>query len=82
MEAEQGIVISACVFRCSSATDRVVEHSAQRRSIDGSSLYSETNDPPRELIHDDQDPMGIENEGFAAEQIDAPQAVFRMPECC
>lgn len=82
MEPEQGIVITAEVFRCPSSTDRVVEHSAQRRTIDGSGPYSETNDPPRELIHDDQDPMAFENEGFAAEQIDAPQAVFRMTECC
>ena len=26
--------------------------------------------------------MAFENEGFAAEQIDAPQAVFRMTEYC
>ncbi len=82
MEPEQGIIITADISRRSSFTDRMVEHSAQRWSIDGPSLYTEANDSARELIHDDEYPMALENEGFATEQIDAPQAVFCMTEYC
>jgi hypothetical protein len=34
------------------------------------------------LSIDDKDPVAFEQEGFAAEQINAPQAVFAMTECC
>ena len=82
MEPEQGIIITADISRRSDSTDRMVEHSAQRWSIDGSSLNSEANDSARELIHDDEYPMAFENEGFATKQIDAPQAIFGMTEHC
>ncbi len=82
MESEQGIIITTNIFRRSGATDRMVEHSTQRWSVDGSSLYTEANDSARELIHDDEYPMAFENEGFAAEKIDAPQAVFCMTKYC
>ena len=56
--------------------------SPERWSIDGPSLYTEANDSARELIHDDEHSMALENEGFAAKQIDAPQAIFGMTEYC
>ena len=82
MESEQGIIITTDIFRRSGATNRMVEHSTQRWSVDGSSLYTETNDSARKLIHDDEYPMALENEGFTTEQIDAPQAIFGMTEYC
>ncbi len=82
MEPEQGIIITTDIFRRSGSTDRMVEHSAQRWSVDGSSMYTEANDSSRELIHDDEYPMALQNEGFAAEQIDAPQTIFGMSEHC
>ncbi len=72
MEPEQRIIIAADVSRRSSPTDRTVKHPTERRSIDGPNLYAEANNLARELIHDDEHPMALENEGFAAEQIDAP----------
>ena len=75
-------MIAADIFRRSSSTDRMVEHSAQRWSIDGPSLYTKVDDSARELIHDDEHPMALEYEGFTAEQIDAPQAIFGMTEHC
>ena len=80
MEPEQRVMIATDVFRQSNSTDRTAVHSAQRGSIDGPGLDAETNDTARELIHDDEYPMAFENEGFAAEQIDAPQAVFCVTE--
>ena len=44
MEPEQGIIIAADIPRRSGSTDRMVEHSAQRWSIDGPGLYTEAND--------------------------------------
>ena len=32
------------------------------------------------VIHDDQHPVAAKRRGFAAEEIDAPQAVFHVPE--
>ena len=80
MESEQGIIVTTDIFRRSGSTDRMVEHSAKRWS--GSSLCTEANDSLRELIHDDEYPMVLQNEGFAMEQIDAPQAIFGMTEHC
>ncbi len=34
----------------------------------------------RELVHDDKDPVGLEEHEFTLEQIDAPKAVFHMPD--
>ena len=82
MEPEQGIIITADISRRSGSTDRMVEHPAQRWSIDRPSLYTEANDSARELIHDDEYPMALEYERFTAEQIDAPQAIFGMTEHC
>jgi len=67
MESEKGIIITADIFWRSGATNRMVEHQAQRWSIDGPGLYSEANDSARELIHDDEHPMALQNEGFATE---------------
>ena len=36
---------------------------------------AEADDSEREEIHDDQDPVALENNRFTSEQIDAPQAV-------
>jgi len=33
-----------------------------------------------ELVHNDEHPMGVQQNGLAAKQIDAPEAVFRVPK--
>ena len=45
-------------------------------------MYAKANHSTCALVHDDEDPMTLENEGFAAEKIDTPQAVFRVTEYC
>jgi len=64
MEPEQGIIITADISRRSGSTDRMVEHSAERWSIDSPSLNTKATDSARELIHDDEYPMAVQNEGF------------------
>lgn len=36
----------------------------------------EPDDPTRAVVHDDEDPMGFESEGFTPEEIHAPQAIL------
>jgi hypothetical protein len=80
MESEQRIIIAADVFWGTGPDDRTVEHSTKRWSIHWARVYIESNNSARALIHDDEHPVAFKHEGFAAEQIDAPQAVFRMTE--
>ena len=43
-------------------------------------MNRKANDSAAELIHDHHHPMSPENQRLAAKQIEAPQAVLRMPE--
>ena len=43
-------------------------------------LHTETDDSPCVLIHDDHDPVRLQYNRFAPEEIDAPQAVLRVAE--
>ena len=77
---EQWIVIGAQVLRRALAGSGTVEHAAQRDAVHIVSVYPEANDPPSELIHDDDHPMGVQQNGLTAKEIDAPEAVFRVPK--
>lgn len=55
-----------------------VEHASQRDTIDIASLHTEADDPPRELVHGDNDPVCVQQNGLAPKQIDAPKAVRRV----
>ena len=80
MESEQRIIIAADVFWGTGPADRTVEHPTKRWPIHCARVYAETNNSTCALVHDDEHPMAFENEGFAAEKIDTPQAVFRVTE--
>ena len=82
MKSEQRIMIAADVFWRAGTTDRTVEHPTERWSIDGPCVHAKANDSTCVLIHNDEHPVALENEGFTTEQIDAPQAVLRMAEYC
>jgi hypothetical protein len=43
-------------------------------------MDAEADDSTGELIHDHQHPVGTEDQGLAAEEIDAPQAIFAVSE--
>jgi hypothetical protein len=57
-----------------------LEHSAERRSVDGDRLDSEANNPPRILVHYDQDPMSLEADRFSPEQIQTPETILGMTQ--
>ena len=76
MKLEQWVMIGAEVTRHALLDGGVVEHSAQRYSIDISSLYSEADDPASELIHHDEYPVRLQHDGFTAKEINAPKAIL------
>jgi hypothetical protein len=69
---EQGIIVRAQVFWPWFSGYGSVEHTTQCRAVDVATLDAKANDPPRELIHNDEHPMGNERGRLTAEQIHAP----------
>ena len=59
VKPEQGIVIGAEVRGRGLPRNDPVEHSAESRSIDILGLDRESDDPPGELVHDHQHPVGL-----------------------
>ncbi len=58
LKSIQRIVIGAEVFGCRPVpSNGVIEHPAERDTIDHSGMDAKPNDPARVLIHDDQDPV-------------------------
>lgn len=57
----------------------LVEHAAEGNTIDVASVDAKTDDAPRELVHDDEHPVALQENGFAPKQINAPEAV--CPSC-
>jgi hypothetical protein len=58
----------------------LVEHATDRHAIDVSRLDANADDPAREQIHNDHDPVALEHNRFTSEQIDAPQAVLHVSD--
>src|SRR5215467_4829084 len=82
VEAIQRIMIRAQILRQAAPSNRVIEHPAQSRTVYCSPVDPKPNDPPRQLVHHDQDPVGGQRCRFAPEQITTPQAVLHMAEKC
>ena len=76
----QRVVVGAEARRTRAPSNRMVEHTAQGPAIHGSSMDAKADDPPRALVHHDQHPMASQDRRLAPEQVDAPQAIFRMPQ--
>src|ERR1022692_1657597 len=80
LEPEQRIVIRTEVLGNRPPSNRLLEHPAQRHSIDDSGLHAKPNDLARVLVHHDQYPVRSQDRGLAPEQIDAPQTVLHMAQ--
>ena len=64
----QWIIVRAEVLRQPElASNGAVEHPTECGTIDRSRMDTESNDPPRELIHDHQDPVGPQGGRLAPE---------------
>src|SRR6202521_4998285 len=53
-----------------------IEHPAHGHTIDISRRDTEANDAAREDVHHDHDPVALQQDRFAAEQVYAPQAIL------
>ena len=72
---EERIMIGAEVPRCTLTMDGGVEHAANVGSRDGSSVHADTHEATRELVHDDEHPVGPEHDRFTAKEVHAPETV-------
>lgn len=72
VKCKQRIVIGTEIPRDTEARDGAVKHSTQCRPIDVPGLDRKPDNPPAELIHNHQHPVGVEPNRFAAKQIDTP----------
>jgi hypothetical protein len=57
-----------------------VEHTAEVGAIDRTAMHADSYQATRELVHDHEHPVAAEHDGFAAEEVDAPQAVCRVSD--
>jgi hypothetical protein len=52
----------------------------QGRTVHIIGVHTKADDAPRELIRDHEHPVGLEQNGLATKQINAPETVFGMPD--
>jgi hypothetical protein len=80
VEPEQRIMIGIEPRGRSLPGDGLVEHPAERGTIDGHGLHAKADDPAGKLIHDDQNPVTPQQDRFGPEQVQAPETVFGMTQ--
>ncbi len=78
--AEQGIVVRAEITRIALSECGPIEHLAKRGAIGIAGMHTKADEPPGELVHDNQDPVGLEENGLAPEQVDAPEAILHVTD--
>ena len=69
---EEWVVIRAELFRCAIGRDGRIGHAAESGAVDVASMDSESNDTARELVHDHKQPVVLQQDGFAAEEVNTP----------
>ena len=60
--------------------DRLVEQKAKRCTAYGARVHRKTDDTARELIHNNQNPVRSQDDGFAAKEVDAPKTVLHVAD--
>ena len=75
VEPEQRIVIGTEPFGQTLAGDGLVEHAAERWTVDCNGLHSKADDPACKLIQDDQNPVTPQQNQFGSEQVQAPASM-------
>src|SRR5262252_4667205 len=80
VKAIQRIVVGAEILRQSLPADRLPEHMAYRLSIDNSTVDPKPDNAPRELVHNHENPVRAQGQGFKPKQVGTPQTVLRMSE--
>ena len=77
---EERVVIRAEVYRCAIGRDGRIEYAAECGAVDVTGMDTESNDTARELIHNYKNPVALQQDGFAAEEVNTPQAVLCVAE--
>src|SRR6202521_2092832 len=77
---EQRIMIGAEMSRCAPTMNGGVEHATEVGAIDRTTLYVDSDEATRELVHDHEYPVAPEHDGLTSKEIHAPQAVFRVAD--
>src|ERR1039457_5104368 len=80
VEPEERIMISTEPRGQTLPGDGLVEHAAERGTVDCHGLHAKADDPPAKLIHDDQNPVPPQQDRFEPEQIQAPETVLGMTQ--
>ena len=62
------------------ASNRSIEHPAQRHAIHHAALNAEAHDATRAVVHHDQHLVGPEGDRFASKHVETPQTVLRVAE--
>ena len=78
LELKQRILVEAEPDGKTPTSQGLVEHATESWTIDAHRFHPKADNPAAELIHDHQDPVGFEQDGFSPEQISAPQTVLGM----
>ena len=78
MKPVKRIVIRTELPRETRTPYRFLKHPTKRHPIHDSTLDSESDDPPRVLVHHDQYPVRPQRYRFTSEQVNAVKAVFRV----
>jgi len=65
-------MIRAEVFGQNLSANRPTEDATQSGSVHGAGVDAKPNDATCELVHDNENPMGSQDGGFASEQITTP----------
>ena len=80
VESEQRVVVGTGVAWQTLAHAGAIEHPAYRDAVDAGGFNAEADDTAGEDIHDHHNPVAAQEDRFAAEQIEAPEAVFGMSD--
>jgi hypothetical protein len=78
MKSKEWIVIGTGVLGRALCGGRAIEHSAPRHAIDVRRFDAEADDTAGKYVHDQHHPMAVQEDRFAAEEIDAPKAICRL----
>ena len=71
-------MIGADVLRSGLTSDCLIEHPTNRYAVDVFTLDAKTDDAAGEDVHDEQHPVTAQEDRFAAERIQAPEAVLGL----
>ena len=79
---DQWAVVGAEVLGQLLTGDDEVEHPAQRRSVDVARMQRKSDDAAGGWVHDDHNPVGLEEDRFATYEIDTPETILHVAKEC